>query len=154
MSLLRPVLTLLCVVLMSSCRNDDAVLRHFTENGEIISAGDDYTLVIFSPKTMQSSFGPGWESMDLYYRANRAVMADGQRGFFDGPYRPFAKGAPIAVVSGTGWDDLRVPIYSHPNRVQVSFRVDAVKGTIVRTAGPEIRNGAVRLLPNGQLEVQ
>jgi hypothetical protein len=153
MSLLRTATALFCLVVAISCGNDDAVVRHSSDNGEILSAGEDYTLVIFSPKAMQAAFGPGWESMDLYYRVNRAVMPDGQRAFFDGPYRPFAKGAPIAVVSGTGWDDLSVPIYSHPHRVHVSFRVDAVRGTIVRTSGPEIRSGAVLLLPDGQLDI-
>jgi hypothetical protein len=100
---------------------------------------------------MRRVFGSTWRHQSFYYRSNRAITRDGERGMITSNLRPLGKAAPILLISGDDWPDLLVHMYALESRRQAIFAINTVEGTISVPGPAELRPGEPMLSPDGQL---
>ena len=134
-----------------ACARSGDVKRVATVDGEILTVRDRYTLIILSEDTMRRVFGSTWRHQSFYYRSNRAITRDGERGMITSNLRPLGKAAPILLISGDDWPDLLVHMYALESRRQAIFAINTVEGTISVPGPAELRPGEPMLSPDGQL---
>jgi hypothetical protein len=104
---------------------------------------------------MQKAFGPDWASQSLFYSSNRGVTKGGAPIHIGSAIRmPLAKGAPVFIISGTGWPDLYCGVYSLERKQFVGLNINLKANTIAAEAPTTPSYGAPELRPNGTLVFQ
>lgn len=148
---LRWICAFVLVGTMLACSKSGDVKRVATADGEILTVKGKYTLIILSQDTMRRVFGSDWHQHSFFYRSNRAITQDGERGMITSDLRPLGKAAPILIISGDDWPDLVVHMYALETRRQAVFAIDTIKGTISVPGPAELRPGEPMLSPDGHL---
>jgi hypothetical protein len=137
-----------------SCKRTSSLFS--TPDAEVIRVQGRYAVVLPNGATLRSAFGSDWATQSLYYRCNRAVFTDGERGIVNSgtPMQPLAKGQPIFLVSGDDWTDLHVAVYSLERGTFIGFTIDFLKPSISVSAPTRPKYGTPSILPSGQLHFE
>lgn len=122
-----------------------------TADGEFVTVGGRFSLVILSDQVMSQVFGPQWDQQSLFYRSFVAADDSGKLGTVDGVLYPMPRGAAIIVFGDLASVPIPCLVYSLETRRQATLQIDLVRGRVTMTGEASRRTGEPMLTPQGRL---